>query len=219
MTGTDHSTLEPPPARRGRPPDPTRDIAIMDAALDGIAEVGYDRLSMEDIAARAGAGRATLYRRWPTKAQLVTDAVRAWRERTASIEAPDTGTLLGDLRALADAAPDFDRAAQQRIAVIIGLVAAANRDPELRAALTDAVLERPRQVLQRICQHAIDRGEIREGAPVTLAADIMMGLSALYAIQGTAISRGVLRDILLGAVAPLLQRAESTSDDDQPNHA
>ena len=67
----------------GRPLDPARDEAIMQAALGGLAELGYDRLSMDEIASRAHAGKGALYRRWPSKAALVVAAVSAWREEQA----------------------------------------------------------------------------------------------------------------------------------------
>lgn len=214
MAETKTSATAPAGPRRGRPPDPSRDTAIMDAALDGIAEVGYERLSVEDIAARAGAGRATLYRRWPSKAQLVNNAVLAWRDRTAPVQAPDTGTLDGDLQALADTAPDLDQAAQQRIAIIVGLLSAANRDPDLKATLTDTLFERPRQLLQAIFQRAVDRGEIPPDAPLALACDIVLGLSTLYALQGTAPPQSAVRDTLLDVIAPLLTKERPARGND-----
>ena len=60
--------------RGGRPRDATRDAVIMSAALEVLAEHGYDRMTMDQVAKRAGAGKATLYRRWPSKADLVAQA-------------------------------------------------------------------------------------------------------------------------------------------------
>ena len=65
----------------GRPLDSSRRAAILEAALEGLAERGYDLLTMDEIAARAHAGKGALYRRWPSKAALVADAVLAWREK------------------------------------------------------------------------------------------------------------------------------------------
>jgi AcrR family transcriptional regulator len=61
--------------RLGRPRDPSRDAAILAAALDLLGEVGYERVTVRAIAERAGAGLATIYRRWPTKDALIVDAV------------------------------------------------------------------------------------------------------------------------------------------------
>ena len=71
---------------RGRPPDPNREAAILRAALEGLAEYGYDRLTMDEIAARARAGKGALYRRWSSKAALVVDAVIAWRSEKARLQ-------------------------------------------------------------------------------------------------------------------------------------
>src|SRR5690242_21796930 len=84
---------------RGRPRDPQRRQAILDAAMALIAEVGYDRASVDAIAARAGVSKPTLYRRWPHgKPELVADAVRHARDKAGPT--PDTGSLRGDLLAL-----------------------------------------------------------------------------------------------------------------------
>ena len=81
---------------RGRGREVTqREFAICDAALALLAEVGYDRMSMDAVAARARASKATIYRRWPGKRELVLEAVRT---RVADIvEPPDTGSLSGDI--------------------------------------------------------------------------------------------------------------------------
>src|ERR1700676_2419297 len=95
-------------AETGRRLDESRDPVILRAALDGLADVGYDRLTMDDIAARARAGKGALYRRWPSKAALVIDAVRSWRDTLAPTEIPDTGSLRGDLDALVASVPEWD---------------------------------------------------------------------------------------------------------------
>src|SRR5438552_7396577 len=90
-------TNEPGRPRRGRPRDPAVDEAILTAAVDLLAEVGYARLTMEQVAARAGVGKASLYLRWPNKVALVAEAIQ---HRAAVIPAlPDTGSLPADMRA------------------------------------------------------------------------------------------------------------------------
>src|ERR1700734_1414294 len=84
-------------AHRGRQLDATRDAALRDAALELLAEIGYDRLSIDAVAARAKASKMTIYRRWSGKADLVVDALRC-PGKTG--EVPDTGSLRGDLQAL-----------------------------------------------------------------------------------------------------------------------
>lgn len=188
----------------GRPLDPTRDTAILTAALEGLADLGYDRLSMEEIAARARAGKGALYRRWPSKAALVVDAVRAWREQLAPMRAPDTGSLSGDLDALVAAVPDFDDAARRQIAVFIGLAAAASRDPELAATLSDGLLERPRRLLHDVLQRAVARGEIPAERDLDLVPDILIGLNLIQILQGTPPDRPFVRHALRSVIYPLV---------------
>src|SRR3954447_9131665 len=89
--------VEPP--LRGRPRDPKRREAILRAAVELVSEVGYDRMTVEAIAARAGVSKPTIYRRWPCgKPQIVVEALRALRAEAGAL--PDTGSLRGDLLAL-----------------------------------------------------------------------------------------------------------------------
>ena len=92
------STAEEPGQHRGRALDVTRCAALRDAALELLAEIGYDRLTIDSVAARAHASKATIYRRWPGKAELVVDALTLLKGAPL---VPDTGTLRGDLEAIA----------------------------------------------------------------------------------------------------------------------
>src|SRR5690242_17158347 len=83
--------------RGGRSRDASRDDVLRRAALDLVTEIGYDRMTMDAVAARAGAGKATVYRRWSSKAELVGDALA---HEHGDGEVPDTGSLRGDLAAL-----------------------------------------------------------------------------------------------------------------------
>src|SRR3954453_461410 len=92
-------SAHPARAPRGRPRDPRRDKAIYDAVLELLAEVGFDRMSLDAVAARAGVSKPTIYRRCPDgKAALVAAAVAFRRE--AKPATPDTGSLRGDLLAM-----------------------------------------------------------------------------------------------------------------------
>src|SRR5436305_6221535 len=84
--------------------DRSLDVAILDATLAGVAEVGYDRLSMDDVATRAGVGKAAIYRRWPSKAVVVADAIAHRRRRLGPVEPPNRGSRCDDLHALVAAA-------------------------------------------------------------------------------------------------------------------
>ena len=86
-------------------PERNRDDALRDAAIELLAEIGYDRLTMDAVAARARASKATIYRRWQNKAELVVDAVGCLKGVTPL---PDSGSLAGDLREVCDAFGDDD---------------------------------------------------------------------------------------------------------------
>ena len=87
-----------PTSKLGRKRDHTRDPEILEAAIDVLAETGFDGMTIDMVAARAKAGKATIYRRWTSKADLVLDAVACMKAGELDAEhLPDTGTLRGDL--------------------------------------------------------------------------------------------------------------------------
>src|ERR1700729_3548064 len=111
----------------GRPLDSTRNVALRDAALALLAEIGYDRLTIDSVAARAHASKTTIYRRWSGKAELVVDALHC---SGGSRPAPDTGSLRGDLEAIALRSTSMDNRFDARL--MIGLISALARHDELR---------------------------------------------------------------------------------------
>jgi AcrR family transcriptional regulator len=151
--------LTEPAPKLGRKRDHTRDPEILDAALDVLAETGYDGMTIDMVAARAKAGKATLYRRWNSKSDLVLDAVACMKSKDLDLDAlPDTGTLRGDLVAMIKA-PTI-RESERKLKVMAGIVSMIARDPELAEAAHRALIA-PRASANRIIfQRAIDRGEI-----------------------------------------------------------
>lgn len=123
----------------GRHLDASRDDALREAALSLLAEIGYDRLTVDKIAACAGAGKATIYRRWTGKAELVVDALMCRKEL---IIPPDTGNLREDLMELARQATEH-KDEQLATQVMVGLVSALPRDPELREVFNDRLHQSP----------------------------------------------------------------------------
>src|SRR6478736_5746758 len=145
--------------RLGRKRDHTLDPEILDAALDVLAETGYDGMTVDMVAARAKAGKATVYRRWSSKAELVLDAVACMKGNDPDLQSPpDTGTLRGDLVALVKT-PSI-REGERKLKVMAAIVSMIARDPDLAAAAQAALVE-PRASANRIIfQRAVDRGEI-----------------------------------------------------------
>ena len=134
-----------------------REHAILEATVALVAEVGYERVTVNAIAARAHASKATMYRRWPGKAELVADAVRRHADRGVTA-APDTGSLRGDLLAAVSAiATTFDGA--DGGLTLPGLVEALRTDPALRDVVRGQIGDRCRQDGLSICRQAAARGE------------------------------------------------------------
>ena len=102
MTATTDTAPAPvPPPRLGRRRDLSRDPEILEATLDVLAETGYDGMTIDMVAARAKAGKATVYRRWASKSELVFDAVACMKNADIDFDnLPDTGSLRGDLIAI-----------------------------------------------------------------------------------------------------------------------
>src|SRR5215472_11856181 len=144
-------------APRGRPRSLEADRAILTATVELLAERGLAAMSIEEVAARAGVGKTTIYRRWPSKGLLALDAfVASFREEQPM---PDTGTLRGDMLVTLHA---WVRAVTQTPMgpMLTGLIAEAQHDPQLRGAWRDRVLEPLREQHRVMLDRAIARGEI-----------------------------------------------------------
>jgi AcrR family transcriptional regulator len=158
-------------SKLGRPLDVTRDADILDVTLDVLAEVGFDGMTIDMVAARAKAGKATLYRRWPSKTELVIDAVACMKNADIDFDhLPDTGTLRGDLISMIKTPNIKD--AEKKLKIMAGLVSLLARNPELADVAHETVIA-PRLRLNRIfMQRAVDRGEITEPIDVELVSNI-----------------------------------------------
>jgi AcrR family transcriptional regulator len=195
-------------SRRERARNPARldrslDGAILDAVLVGLAERGYDQMSMDDVASRARVGKAAIYRRWPSKAAVVADAIAHWRRGLGSVQPPNTGSLRGDIDALAAAVPEMDETEVGMMKVVIGVATAATNDPVLAAALDELVLSQPRRMINVVLDNAVARGEIPAGRDLALIADATLGLNILRAITGRPIDRVFVRRVLEDVILPL----------------
>jgi len=158
--------------QRGRPRSAEADRAILNAAVDLLAERGLAAMSIEEVAARAGVGKATIYRRWSSKGLLALDAfVTSFQEQQPL---PDTGTLRGDLIAALTA---WVRAVTGTSmgAMLTGLIAEAQHDPSLRAAWRERVLEPLRSQHRIMLDRAIARGEIPATVDQEAVLDLFFG--------------------------------------------
>jgi AcrR family transcriptional regulator len=156
--------------RPGRPRSVQAHEAILAAALDLAVEGGLARMTMEKVAARAGAGKATIYRRWGTKHALMADALRSI---AAEIRAPDTGTLRGDFLGLAAQAMGGNAPGALRL--MPRLMIEAAEDPELLAVCREVLVDPRRAELRAVLRRGVERGELRADLDLELAIDGLIG--------------------------------------------
>ncbi|WP_262062557.1 TetR/AcrR family transcriptional regulator [Streptomyces sp. STR69] len=161
-------------ARRSRI-TPEREAELYEAVLELLREVGYDALTMDAVAARTRSSKATLYRQWGGKAELVAKAVRHSKPgRGTDI---DTGTLRGDMHAMVDR--EDDCRIEQNSALMRGLAMATHNNPDLLQAFRELLVEPEMEEFRRVTQRAIDRGEVRADCPaLKFVVHMMIGAFA-----------------------------------------
>jgi AcrR family transcriptional regulator len=145
--------------------------AVLAATLEVLGEVGYDEVSVETIAGRAGVHKTTVYRRWPTKADLVSDAIRERGARLVPI--PDTGSFRDDLIALAQGVAGSMRSpADQRMGR--NLIAASNSGRALDQRSVNFWAERL-ELNGQVVERAIARGELPQHTDSNLVIETLIG--------------------------------------------
>jgi AcrR family transcriptional regulator len=158
---------------------PDKTEAIVAAVFEELAEHGYRGLSMDRVAARAGVGKAALYRRWSSKQAMIVDAVATVATQAAL--PPDTGSLRGDALAFIE---DGLAATQHPIAgrVIADLAAEAQRSPELAEALLARFRDPRRAAAGAMLERAVERGEVAPDVDVQVALHLIAGPVYLRAV-------------------------------------
>ncbi|MFF7944014.1 TetR/AcrR family transcriptional regulator [Nocardia gamkensis] len=180
---------------------PARECEVLTAALDLLREVGYEAMSMDTLAARAHCSKATLYRMWPSKPELIAAALRLTGPTDA--DGIDTGSLRGDLIAMADR---FAPRAQQDTALIAALDHAVLTHPDLAATLRSVLLEPDTASLARFIDRAIDRGELPARPPAAeLLSHLLFGVFVTRPVfdgsfADTAYMTRIIDDIVLPAL-------------------
>jgi AcrR family transcriptional regulator len=183
--------------------DRSRDPAILNAALAALTENGYDATNMDDIAARAGVGKAAIYRRWASKAALITDVLVYWRPDLRTDDAPDTGSLAGDIDALIERAVRYDNGLITND-LVLRVALEATRDPQLATALDDLMLLRGGRQISTILARAAARGEIAANRDWSLVADVLTAMSLLRVLNGRTVDANFLRQVTETLVLPAL---------------
>ncbi len=161
---------------RGRPRDERATAAIAAAALRQLDELGYSRMSMESVAAEAGVGRATVYRRFHDKADLVTAAIASRPEPAVG----DGGTL----EALVAFLDRFDARLAEHCLEVIGCLLAAREEPQAMALHRDRVVQPRMQVVRALLERARDDGLLRDDADLDLVLQMLAGAVFARRIAG-----------------------------------
>jgi AcrR family transcriptional regulator len=192
----------PRPSRGGRPRDPSRDGVIRAAILRLLADVGYGALTMDAVAAEAGVGKATIYRRWRTKQDLVVDTISDLNR--AGSTPPDTGSVEGDLREMM----------HQMVALISGPTGAATlsllstmpHQPALAEAFRQGPLAVWRQAYDDVWQRAEERGEVRPGLSRSTIAETTSALMVQrWLLTGEPVDDAYADEVLESVVLPLVR--------------
>ena len=148
-----------------------REAEILEATLHVLGDVGYDRLTMDAVALRAKASKATLYRRWNGKVSLVIDALLSVK---STPDLPDTGTLRGDL--IASFCGMGGLTDEQSVATFASVITAIHRDQDFAAAFRREVIGPKSQLARTVFERARDRGELAEGVDIDLIAPALAGI-------------------------------------------
>jgi AcrR family transcriptional regulator len=156
----------------GRPRDARADRAILQAALELIAEHGAYEFRTEDVAARAGVGKGAIYRRYRSKDELVTAAIAALVNE--QIVVPDTGSTRDDLLLLMrEAVALYRRPLARRL--MPNLIGAIAQKPELANAVRDGFLAPRREALSEVLRRGVERGDLHPDLDIELALDVLGG--------------------------------------------
>ena len=196
------STVTAGEPARGRPRDPSRDEAIIEACIDLLVRDGYDRVSMEGVATAAGVGKTTVYRRWSSKAELVIDAMATLKP---TIDTIDTGTLDGDIELLiaASCSPHSERLLQ----VMASICSALPREPELLDAFKTRFTEPRIARISDLLGRAQNRGELGPEVDVPLAASLVPSLMLQRVLMtGQPAGRAYAEQVVGGVLLPVLGR-------------
>jgi AcrR family transcriptional regulator len=216
--GTDQETAQPtrkPPNHLGRKRDDSRDLEILRATLDILTETGYEGMTIDMVAARAKAGKATVYRRWATKGDLVIAAMAGVMERGLELDGlPDTGTLREDLLALIT--PRWLGASHQRLKLMAALASMLSHSPDLAAAAHKALVEPSAAVYRRLLQRAVDRGEVSAGTDITTLALIIPAMTSYQVMFAKGpVDRAFLQAVIDGVLLPAVSCHPSSGRDEE----
>ena len=196
----------PAPRAAGRPRSATADAAILAATREALVELGWSKLTMGDVATRAGVAKTTLYRRWAGKNELVVDAVA---ELFDELELPDRGTLAADIEGVVLQFAAILARPEARSG-LMAVVAESTRDDALRERIRESIVVRQKRLVVAGRARAQARGELpteTDPAQTARTVDLIFDVVAGAVVHRTVVSaepadeewvRGFTRVLLLG---------------------
>ncbi|WP_139813733.1 TetR/AcrR family transcriptional regulator [Mycobacterium simiae] len=167
MVGAMTQTVEP---YTEESPWSAREAELLAVTLRLLQEHGYDQLTVDAVAAAGRASKATVYRRWPSKAELVLAAFTEGVRQVAV--APNTGSLRGDLISLGEICGEHGRLHASTIRAVLVEV---SRHPALNDVLQEQFLKQRKALIRHVLRQAVDRGEITEDAVDDELWDLLPG--------------------------------------------
>jgi AcrR family transcriptional regulator len=206
----DKPTTTRPPTRP-TPRGAVRETAILAAVSELVGEVGYERMTIDAVAARAHASKTTIYRRWPGKAELVAEMLRVQDPGDAPLVS-DSGSLSGDLTALLRRIGEG--IAGRRGPSILHLTEALRSDDTLRGLVRDQIDRLTQRNAQAICAHAHSRGESLDLQRVSQALELAAGWLLLQILlNGCVPTAAARRQIVESVLIPVVEaRLDPQSD-------
>ncbi|MEV8341104.1 TetR/AcrR family transcriptional regulator [Streptomyces niveus] len=181
---------------------PERESELYGTTLDLLREVGYDALTMDAVAARTHSSKATLYRQWGSKPELVARALR--HNKPADVAQIDTGSLRGDFLAMVSMADDCQM--ERDAALMRGLFHAVHDNPDLFQALRDLLIEPELNGLGLFVHRAVERGEISADQPaLPYVTHMLVGaFVARQLVEDRPMDQAFLRDYIDAVLLPAL---------------
>ncbi|OAR26194.1 TetR family transcriptional regulator [Streptomyces sp. ERV7] len=181
---------------------PAREAELYESVLDLLREVGYDALTMDAVAARTRSSKATLYRQWGNKPELVARALR--HNKPSSLHEIDTGSLRRDFHELVGLEDDCKL--EKDSALMRGLMRAVHDNPDLHQALREVLIEPEITGLDQVLRRAVERGEVRADCPaIPYVVHMLVGaFVARQLVEDKPVDKAFLGNYIDAVVLPAL---------------
>ncbi|WP_222622262.1 TetR/AcrR family transcriptional regulator [Micromonospora endolithica] len=194
--------------RGGRPRDERREHDILAVVGALLAESGYEGVTFEEVARRAGASKATLYRRWKSKREMVIAAIKAGPAYREGPDEIDTGSLRGDLLALCQRLDRSMRSADGQTAML--LLQAGLEDPDLCAEIERSVGPTGARLPASVIEAAVRRGELPEGVDTFPYEEVAGAVLLLRRLNGLRADDHYFEALVDAVLIPALRASTTT---------